>query len=181
MNKLLCRTIQACMHPENGIVIKKKGVFEAKERLASFQRCCCILFNTNLYVCSGASPLWVRSLWRCSAALDAYSLSAPTKNEGMLLLDRIFAVWCLMCFKAYFISRYVCKPSNQLSQWLKYSYAHELYISLNRMLLDVPGHSWLAKRAKNTMYRFEKNQMNLILSAIREKSPVFSLEPNVNQ
>ena len=110
MNKILCRTIQACMHPENGIVIKKKGVFEAKERLASFQRCCCILFNTNLYVCSGASPLWVRSLWRCSAALDAYSLSAPTKNEGMLLLDRIFAVWCLMCFKAYFISVMFANP-----------------------------------------------------------------------
>ena len=57
MNKLLCRTIQACMHPENGIIIKEKGVFEAKERLASFRRCYCILFNTNLYVCSGASPL----------------------------------------------------------------------------------------------------------------------------
>lgn len=57
MNKLLCRTIQARKHPENGIIIKKKGVFEAKERLASFQICCCILFNTNLYVCSGASPL----------------------------------------------------------------------------------------------------------------------------
>lgn len=176
------------MHPENGIIIKKKGVFEAKERLASFRRCYGILFNSNLYACSGASPLWIRSLWRCSTALDAHSLSAPTKNEGTLLLDRMFAVWCLMCFKAYFISRYVCqqtflicKPSNQLSQWLKYSYAYELYISLNRMLLDVSGHRWLAKRAKNTMYSFEKNQMNLVLSAIREKSPVSRLEPNVNQ
>lgn len=112
MNKPLCHTIQACMHPENGIIIKKKGVFEAKERPASFRRWYGILFNSNLYACSGASPLWVRSLWRCSTALDAYSLSAPTKNEGTLLLDRMFAVWCLMCFKAYFT---LCLSTNLLN------------------------------------------------------------------
>ena len=175
------------MHPENGIIIKKKGVFEAKERPASFRRWYGILFNSNLYACSGASPLWVRSLWRCSTALDAYSLSAPTKNEGTLLLDRIFAVWCLMCFKAYFISRYVCqqtllicKPpinyhsdSNTLTPM---SYTC-LWTECSLMSQAIGGSP---KEPKTQCIALKKsNELNTL--GYQGKSLVFSLEPNVNQ